>query len=98
LLLHFEFTDQPFQAVSGSHCDTVVSKLKSYLHDYDKSKLKEYYQLFLKLKQPNAINNAKQRENACQYEDLEKKNPYTQLHHLVEYLENLKRLKSQKNE
>jgi len=95
LLLHFEFTDQPFQAVLGSHCDTVVSKLKPHLHDYDKSKLKEYYQ-FLKLKQPNAIERAKQRENACQHEDLGNKNPYTQLHHLVEYLENLKRLKSQK--
>jgi hypothetical protein len=95
LLLHFEFTTSPFQAGSGSHCDTVISALKPHLPGYDKSELTKYYPL-LKLKQEVAIKHAKQREGACEHEPLEQRNPYTQLHLLIECLKHLKDEKQSK--
>jgi hypothetical protein len=89
LLLHFEFTTSPFQAGSGSHCDTVISALKPHLSNYGKGKLTEHYSL-LKSKQEDAIKHATQRENECGDDPLEQRNPYTQLHHLVECLKHLK--------
>jgi hypothetical protein len=95
LLLHFKFTSEVFQAATGSHCQTVISTLKQHLSGYDKSELTKYYPL-LKPKQEVAIKHAKQRESACEHEPLEQRNPYTQLHLLIECLKHLKDEKQSK--
>lgn len=93
LLLHFEYIASPFQAAQGSDCEQVIRALKEKWSDYEKGKyfIKKHFPKTLKDKQSAAIKNAKKREKECQHENiLENKNPYTQMHLLIEYLSKIK--------
>lgn len=92
LLLHFAYITCPFKGARGRDCNEVIQELKKYLSCYEKGKnfLKKHYLNTLKDKQKTAIENAKKRERACQDEELENRNPFTQFHLLIEYLTALK--------
>lgn len=95
LLLHFEYIASPFQAAQGSDCEQVIKALKKNWSDYKKAGdfLKQHYPNILKDKQSAAIANANRREEECQYEEtLENRNPYTQMHLLIEYLSEIQEL------
>lgn len=91
LLLHFEYVSRPFRAAQGSDCNEVIKVLKKNLPNYEKDAhfFREDYSK-LKEKQAIAINNAKKRVQACQHDELENRNPYTEMHLLIEYLTHLK--------
>lgn len=85
LLLHFRFSTKNFDAGPGSICDRVITELKSYLSGYAKGSKGVYGRLKDTL--PTAIKNAQKIANYCKSADTD--HPSTQIHELVEYLQNL---------
>ncbi|MBF0550844.1 MAG: RloB domain-containing protein [Deltaproteobacteria bacterium] len=91
LLLHFKRTEKDYYDRLGSICDKVIIDLEEFIPDYAKGNT----QIFLSLKDKleTAIKHAKQvcasRETAGIDEDLGTYNPYTNVHELVSYLQEL---------
>jgi len=87
LLLHYEYTVAPFSAVgSSSICNEVIKKLQKYYPDYRKGDEGTFHVLLENLQK--AIFNAK-RVWSEQTEN-DSVNPITNVHTLVEYLQDLK--------
>ena len=86
-LLHFEYTRQPFERSGGrSKCDNCVSALKRHLPDYAKQSQGKYRELRGRLE--GAMNSAAQALADAQR--TEERNPCTEVHELVLYLETIK--------
>lgn len=86
LLLHFEFTRQPFAATPNSTaCASVIRRLKNHIPDYEKGALNIFSQVRERL--ATAISNGG-RSLAESNADGEP-NPSTEIHLLVEYLREL---------
>ena len=83
VLLHFEYTDSPFVKTGNkSCCDTVRSRVKEYLPDYEKKDSQLYEKL--KSNTNQAIQRAKKAIKASEENNTD--NPSTKIHELVEYL------------
>ena len=88
LLLHFVYTTESFYSPSGgSICDEVIKRLRRYLPGYKKGN----NDIFDKLrdKMDEAIKRAYEIEKF--HKTSETDNPSTKVHHLVEYLRDLKK-------
>lgn len=90
-LLHFEYTTKPFNPLiknkKGGSSEQVISELKKYIPDYEKSNRNMFQQLVEKL--PFAIKNAE--KSLAEAEKNQTDNPTTKVHLLVEYLQQLKK-------
>jgi len=86
LLLHFRYTTKNFDTGPGSICDLLIAELKSNLPGYAKGSKGTYG--WLKDKLPMAIENARKVADYCKSTGTD--HPSTQIHNLVEYLQNLK--------
>ncbi len=89
LLLHFCYTTKNFATGPGSICEWVIADLKSELPGYAKGTMGIYEQLKERL--PTAIENSCKVANYCKSAGTD--HPSTQIHELVEYLQNLKNWK-----
>jgi hypothetical protein len=92
ILLHFEYTTRPFCAagIGASHCATVETQLKKHIPNYLKGKPDIHDIVTEKL--PNALRNAKQLTDF--HENSGTDNPSTNVHELIEYLQNISDKKS----
>jgi hypothetical protein len=87
LLLHFNYTTQPFEAVGNkSSGDQVIHELKQYLPAYEKADKGIFTQLRQSLSFAKA--NADRALKAANVNQTD--NPSTWVHQLVDYLQNLK--------
>jgi hypothetical protein len=87
VLLHFVDTTSPFDKVGKrSACDMVIQKIKDSYSNYQKGDPNLYD--VLKEKMESAIKHAKRLEK--HNKETASKNPSTKMHHLIEYLINLK--------
>jgi len=91
VLLHFKYTSKPFasRGVNDSICETVLKELKlpHHLPAYEKGT--DHLFSILKERLPDAMRHAGRLAAHCVAADTD--NPSTQVHQLVEYLQNLKR-------
>lgn len=88
LLLHFEYTTQPFARLpKKSPCDQVNDRLKQFLPDYAKGDRDIFNKLASQM--PFAINNAERALKAATANQTD--NPSTHVHTLVEFLQAIKR-------
>ena len=88
LLLHFKFTEKPYQGTgSKSACDCIIQDLSCYIQNYSKGDS----ELFAKTKDrlDDAIRNCKKAQAAAQATDTD--NPSTLMHELIEYLRALEK-------
>jgi hypothetical protein len=87
LLLHFNYTTQPFEAAGNkSSGDQVIHELKKYLPASQKADKDIFTRLFSSLKFAKAnADRALKAANANQTD-----NPSTRIYQLVDYLQNLK--------
>lgn len=87
LLLHFDFTTQPFYGTIGAKaaCDQVQEKLKQYIPNYAKGDSGHFDALINAL--PRAIKHSKQVLVGSRRDGTD--NPCTRVHELVEYLQRL---------
>lgn len=87
LLLHFEYTTKPYECEGKrSSCDVVTKDLKKFLVNYKKNCKGVYSRI--KDKMNDAICNSKKSLKSANINDTD--NPTTQVHELVEYLQNIK--------
>jgi len=87
LLLHFNYTTQPYAAQhNNSACNQVLAELRSYMPGYTKGLKDVFADLVGQL--DFAIQNARRALQAAQASGAD--NPSTQVHQLVEYLQNIK--------
>lgn len=96
LLLHFQYTTGKFPKTGNkSACDTLISKLKKHIPNYQKRS--EGIFTKTKGKLPTAIANAKKVEKYHRTSDTDN-HPSTKVYQLVEYLQELKKFVHQKNQ
>lgn len=88
LLLHFAYTTKQFDTGTGSICEKVISELKKYFPDYEKGCSDIYSETKDLIEQ--AIANAKRLAGHCVEVDTDM--PSTEVHCLIEYLQQLKQL------
>ena len=87
LLLHYEFVRSPFQQTQRrSACDNCIASLRIHLKDYQKATANIFRDLQANL--AVALSHAKRAYSDAQ--DTSERNPSTEVHILVEYLQNLK--------
>jgi hypothetical protein len=90
LLLHFIYTTRPYEAaLDESNCALVIADLRRYIPEYDKGS--RDFMAYLEGKVDNAIARAKQLEQF--HETSGTDNPSTKIHILVEYLQELGKLR-----
>lgn len=90
LLLHFNFTTKPFEASgNGSSCVNLIDELKKYLPDYEKGDDNIYSDLSGQMERAIAYS----KRALIQAEKSGSDNPSTLVHELVEYLQDLKKVK-----
>jgi RloB-like protein len=90
LLLHFTYTTRPYEpTLDESNCALVVADLRRYIPQYDKGS--RDFMAYLEGKVDNAIARAKQLEQF--HETSGTDNPSTKIHILVEYLQELGKLR-----
>jgi len=88
LLLHFEDTARPYSAVGGNSAgDQIVRDLKQYMPSYEKGD-GDAFELTYPLVE-EAIKRAERLEK--RQTEAQTDNPSTQVHHLVVYLQNLRK-------
>lgn len=88
LLLHFEYTEKPYYPKQNkSVCDCVIQDLWTHIPQYAKANTGLYD--LTKDKLQTAIGHCKRALDSAQKTATD--NPTTQMHHLVEYLQNLKK-------
>ena len=88
VLLHYIYTTTSFCAAGNdSNCALVISKLKTYIPDYEKGNRNIFKTVERKL--PDALTRANQLEEFHKTSGTD--NPSTNIHELVEYLMNLKK-------
>lgn len=87
LLLHFNYSTQPFSALPGnSPCAQVIDALKNFMPGYGKGDRDIFTRLVGQL--PFAIDNAGRALRAARANDTD--NPSTRVHELVRFLQNIK--------
>lgn len=86
LLLHFKYTTESFEPKKGSICADVIEALRKFLPNYQKGGGNIYKEIKTHL--PTAIENAKKVSHDREAAGTDM--PSTQMHNLVEYLQNLK--------
>lgn len=87
LLLHYEYTTQPFARQAGnSACAQVLSRLKHCMPEYTKGKGEIFRDLLGQL--PFAIKNAERGLKTAGANDTD--NPTTRVHELVQFLQRIK--------
>ena len=90
LLLHFNFTTKPFEASgNGSSCVNLIDELKKYLPDYEKGDDNIYSDPSGQMERAIAYS----KRALIQAEKSGSDNPSTLVHELVEYLQDLKKVK-----
>ena len=88
VLLHYKFTDRPYKATGKkSACELVINDIRKYMPDYAKNSTDLFSKLWNNLEE--AKNNASKIQSRNTDGDF--KNPSTNLHELVEYLQNIKK-------
>ncbi len=88
LLLHFEYTTKPFVGNgTKSSCTNLIDDLKKYLPDYNKGNREVYNEVSKQTSQAIAFSKRSLSQAIAHGTD----NPATNIHELVEYLQNLKK-------
>ncbi|WP_218139444.1 RloB family protein [Thorsellia anophelis] len=87
LLLHFKYTNKPYTALSGnSSGNQVITELKNYIPDYEKSSRTIFSDLINQLDSAKAYAETILQQNI----KIQTDNPSTHVHKLIQTLQNLK--------
>lgn len=87
LLLHFDYTTQPFAALPGqSACAQVLGRLRQFMPHYTKSERHVFNDLLPQL--PFAIDNAARARQTADRNQTD--NPTTRVHELIQFLQKIK--------